>query len=36
VRRRELRADPRELLIDRVRDALRPYSAAITPTGADR
>ncbi|MDH2442600.1 D-tagatose-bisphosphate aldolase, class II, non-catalytic subunit [Amnibacterium sp. CER49] len=33
VRRRELGADPRELLIDRVRDALRPYSAATVPAG---
>jgi D-tagatose-1,6-bisphosphate aldolase subunit GatZ/KbaZ len=38
VRRGLLTADPRELLLDRVRDALRPYSAACRPEpiGADR
>jgi D-tagatose-1,6-bisphosphate aldolase subunit GatZ/KbaZ len=36
VRRGELPAEPRELLIDRVRDALRPYSAATAPAAAAR
>ncbi|MCU1474041.1 D-tagatose-bisphosphate aldolase, class II, non-catalytic subunit [Amnibacterium sp.] len=31
VRRGELAADPRELVIDKVRDALRPYAAACRP-----
>jgi D-tagatose-1,6-bisphosphate aldolase subunit GatZ/KbaZ len=38
VRRGELAADPRELLLDRVRDALRPYAAAAsarTARGSD-
>jgi D-tagatose-1,6-bisphosphate aldolase subunit GatZ/KbaZ len=36
VRRGDLAADPRELLIDRARDALRPYSAATVPVDAAR
>jgi D-tagatose-1,6-bisphosphate aldolase subunit GatZ/KbaZ len=36
VRRGELRADARELLIDRVRDALRPYSSATAPVTEGR
>jgi D-tagatose-1,6-bisphosphate aldolase subunit GatZ/KbaZ len=31
VRRGELTAEPRSLVVDRVRDALRPYSQACTP-----
>ena len=38
LRRGQVTADPRELLLDRVRDALRPYSAACRtePNGVDR
>jgi D-tagatose-1,6-bisphosphate aldolase subunit GatZ/KbaZ len=36
LRRGLVTADPRELLLDRVRDALRPYSAACRANGADR
>jgi D-tagatose-1,6-bisphosphate aldolase subunit GatZ/KbaZ len=36
VRRGELGADPRELLIDRIRDALRPYSVATVPAYGGR
>lgn len=32
VRAGALRADPRELVVDKVRDALRPYAAACFPT----
>lgn len=36
LRRGKVTADPRELLLDRVRDALRPYSAACRAIGTDR
>ncbi len=32
LRRGELEASPRELVIDRVRDVLRTYAAAVRPT----
>ncbi|WP_375406931.1 D-tagatose-bisphosphate aldolase, class II, non-catalytic subunit [uncultured Amnibacterium sp.] len=36
LRRGDVTADPRELLLDRVRDALRPYSAACRTIGTNR